>query len=179
MIVAIGHIGDYRSKRSRDFIPSDISGYSEKNLGHADRFYDFLKSDILPFVEKQLPLQKKKVLAGHSFSGLFCLYAALQEENLFDEYFAISPSVWANKNELLKIESAFAKNHKDLSAKIHLYAGGLEVFNKVLSYTNQFYDSLLSRNYKNLSLSYEKISGANHYSVRKPAIDRMLNLLKE
>jgi predicted alpha/beta superfamily hydrolase len=179
IVVAIGHIGDYHSKRSRDFIPSDISGYTEKNLGHADKFLAFLKSDIIPFVDKQLPNQKRRVLVGHSFSGLFCLYTALKDEKLFDEYFAISPSVWANNLELLKIEDARAKDHSEFDAKIHVYVGGLEIFNRVISSTNSFYDAVQTRSYKNLVISYETISGANHYSVRKPAVDRIFKSLAE
>ena len=177
IVVTIGHTGNWHQKRPRDFIPSDISNNKEKEFGNADQFYDFLKSEIIPFVNKQLPHQKRKVFIGHSFSGLFCLYAALKNEKLFDEYFAISPSVWANDNELLKIEEGFAQSNKDLNATIHIYAGSLEVFNKVLFSSRKFYKNLQSRYYKNILLSFEEISTANHFSIRKPAIDKILKSL--
>jgi predicted alpha/beta superfamily hydrolase len=179
IVDAIGHIGDYHSKRRRDFIPSDISGQSEKDLGHADKFLEFLTSDIIPFVDRQLPNQKRRVLVGHSFSGLFCLYTALKNEKLFDEYFAISPSVWANDLELLKIEETRAKNQLQFGTKIHLYAGGLEIFNRVIASTRKFYDAVRSRDYKDLAITFETIGGANHYSVRKPAVDRIFKSLAE
>jgi predicted alpha/beta superfamily hydrolase len=177
VFVTIGHQGNWEEKRRRDFIPSDISKNSEENFGKADKFYAFLKSELVPYIDKQFPHPTSKVFIGHSFSGLFCLYAALKNEKLFDRYFAISPSVWANDEELLKIEEAFAKHNNDLPARINIYAGGLEVFNKVLSSATEFYDKIRAHDYKNLSVTMEKIGWANHFSIRKPALDRILALL--
>jgi predicted alpha/beta superfamily hydrolase len=174
IIVTIGHRGDWEAKRRRDFIPSDVTKNREEDFGNADKFYAFLKTELLPYIDKKYPNQKTKSFVGHSFSGLFCLYAALRNENLFDHYFAISPSVWANSKELLKIEEQFAKNNKDLPASITIYVGGLEIFNKVLSSSTEFYDKLRSRAYPGLSIQFQKIGSANHFSIRKPAIDRIL-----
>jgi uncharacterized protein len=177
VLVAIGHVNGSNEKRARDFIPSDVTGKKEKGFANADVFYAFLKSQIIPFAEQRFPGAKKRVFIGHSFSGLFSLYAALKNEKLFDEFFAISPSVWANHHELMKIEEAFSKNNSDLNASIHIYAGGLEFLNKVLYSSRRFYHTLLARNYKNLHISFEVIGGANHFSIRKPAIDRIMAAL--
>jgi predicted alpha/beta superfamily hydrolase len=174
IIITISHGEDWEDKRRRDFIPSDISLNTEENFGRADLFYAFIKTELIPYLDKKFSNQKSKSFIGHSFSGLFCLYAALKNEKVFDNYFAISPSVWANHNELLKIEDAFSKNNKELNASIHIYVGGLEIFNKVISSSTEFYNQVKSRNYKNLTISYESIGGANHFSVRKPAIDKIL-----
>jgi predicted alpha/beta superfamily hydrolase len=174
IIVTIGHKGNWEQKRRRDFIPSDAGGHDDENFGHADRFYSFLKTELIPFIEKKFPNQKTKAFIGHSFSGLFCLYAALQNEGLFDQYFAISPSVWANGRELLKIEKDFIGSHSDFNSAIHIYAGSLEQFNKVLSSTKDFIKLLKVKQYKSLDLSFEVIPWANHFSVRKPAIDKIL-----
>lgn len=86
IIVTIGHIGNWEQKRRRDFIPSDAGGYKDEAFGHADRFYSFLKTEVIPFVNKKFPNQKAKVFIGHSFGGLFCLYAALKDEK-FEPFF--------------------------------------------------------------------------------------------
>jgi len=174
IIVTIGHTGNWEQKRRKDFIPSDAGGYKDENFGHADRFYSFLKSELVPFVDKKFPYSKNRVFIGHSFSGLFCLYAALKNEQLFTQYFAISPSAWANDRELLKIEKQFIEKHDDFNTSIYIYAGSLEVFNKVLASTKDFLKSLEQKRYKGLSISFEIIPWANHFSVRKPAIDKIL-----
>lgn len=179
IVVTIGHTGNWEQKRRRDFIPSDAGGHKDENFGHADRFYSFLKSELIPVINKKFPNQKQQVFIGHSFSGLFCLYAALKNEHLFDQYFAISPSVWANGRELLKIEKDFIENQSDFNAIIHIYAGSLEQFNRVLTSTKDFIKPLKEKQYKNLNISFEVIPWANHFSVRKPAIDKILASLSK
>ena len=79
-----------------------------------------------------------------------------------------------NDSELLKIEEKSGMTGKALTTTIHIYAGRLEVFNKVLSSTKKFNSQLRSRDYESLSLTYDEIRMANHYSVRRPAIDKIL-----
>ncbi len=177
IIITIGHQGNWEKKRQRDFLPSDAGGYKNKDFGNAHLFYSFLKSELIPEIKKRFPNEQNKYFIGHSFSGCFALYAALQNDQLFDTFFAISPSVWANHEELLKIEKKIHASGKQLKANISMYAGSLEVFNKVLSSTRKFESALLSRKYKQLSLKYEIIDYANHFSVRKPAIDKILTSL--
>ena len=162
------------AKKKKRFIPSDAGGYKDENFGNADKFYSFLQSELVPFIDRKFPHQKSRVFIGHSFGGLFCLYAALKDEHLFEQYFAISPSVWANDRELLKIEKKFIDAHTDFESNIHMYAGSLEQFNKVLTSTKEFLKLLEEKQYKSLRVSFDVIPWANHFSVRKPAIDKIL-----
>ncbi len=179
VIIAISHIGDWESKRSRDFIPSDISKNAEKNFGKADSFYLFMKTEVIPMVEKKLTNKKDRVFIGHSFGGLFCLYTLFREDRLFDRHFAISPSIWANYYELEKIEEKFSKTNSSLKANVMMFAGTLEFLNKVLSSTRSFYATLQKRKYSGLIIQKNEITYANHFSIRKPAVDKIFELLKD
>jgi predicted alpha/beta superfamily hydrolase len=97
----------------------------------------------------------------------------LQPDKLFDKYFAISPSIWANYYELGKIEKAYYDKQHVLNGKIVMYAGSLEIFNKVLSSTSEYYSLLQSRKYAGLSIGFEQINYANHFSVIKPAVEKI------
>ncbi|MGB3005505.1 MAG: alpha/beta hydrolase-fold protein [Chitinophagaceae bacterium] len=178
IIIAIGHIGDYNSKRPRDFIPSDISKNLEENFGKADKFYLFMKNELIPKIEKKLSKKKSRAFFGHSFGGLFCLYTLFKPDKLFDYHFAISPSIWANYYELDKIEEQYFKNNKQLKANVTLYAGGLEFLNKVLYSTRSFHSTVSGRKYSGLTIKKDEISNANHFSIRKPAVDRIFEILK-
>lgn len=178
IIITIGHTGDWEMKRRRDFIPSEITGDSTAVFGSAHRFYSFLKNELIPFIDQKKFNQKSKVFIGHSFGGLFCLYAALKNEKLFDGYFAISPSVWANHYELMKIEKDIYEKTEDITANIFVYAGSLEIFNKVLSSSQEFCHAINSRNYPHLKVNFNKINSANHFSIRKPVVDEILGKLK-
>lgn len=178
LIITFAHMGDWHEKRQRDFIPSDAGGHKEINFGQAHNFYLFLKQILIPFVNKRFPARKSTAMIGHSFSGLFCLYTLFQEDKLFDRHFAISPSVWANYGELLKIETNYSKNHKSLNAILMLQAGGLEVFNKVLSSTKEFYNITQARKYTNFHVSFSTVNNANHVSMIKPGVDKVLATFK-
>ena len=179
VIIAIGHIGDYNVKRPRDFIPADISKNVETNFGKADLFYLFLKNELIPRIEKKMNNKKSRAFFGHSFGGLFCLYTLFKEDKLFDRHFAISPSCWANYYELDKIEAAYFKKNKGLKANVTIYVGGLEFLNKVLYSTRSFYTTVTSRNYSGLRIIKDEIGNANHFSIRKPAVDRIFDQLKD
>lgn len=179
IIIAISHIGDWHDKRPRDFIPSDSSKNSTDIFGRADRFYLFMKNELIPKIEKKLPNKKDRSLIGHSFGGLFCLYTLLKPDKLFNRHFAISPSLWANYYELDKLEKQFSKTNIALNANVILYAGGLEFLNKVLYSTRNFYNTMLKRKYTGLAIKKVEIGNANHLSIRKPVVDRVFELLKD
>ncbi len=178
IIIAISHPGDWHEKRARDFIPADISKNGKADFGNADKFYLFMQKELIPKIEKKLTNKKDRVFIGHSFGGLFCLYTLFKDDKLFDRHFAISPSIWANYYELDKIEEAYFKKNKQLKANVTLYVGTLEFLNKVLYSTRDFFNTAKERKYAGLIISKDEIGYANHFSVRKPAVDKIFESLK-
>lgn len=179
VIIAIGHTGNWHDKRPRDFIPSDISKNVEDDFGKADLFYLFMQKELIPMIEKKIPNKKDRVFIGHSFGGLFCLYTLFKEDKLFDQHFAISPSIWANYYELDKIEKEYFKKQQKLNANVTIYVGTLEFLNKVLPSSRSFYKTVSERKYSGLKITKDEIGYANHFSVRKPAVDKILQSLKD
>lgn len=178
VIVAIAHQNGHEMQRQRDFIPSDAGGYSNNKFGQAKKFYLFLKNELIPHVNKKVPHRKQTAFIGHSFSGLFCLYTTLQPDKLFDRHYAISPSCWANYYELKKIEAQYAAANKNLAAQVHIWAGTLEVFNKVLASATEYYNTVKGRRYKGCTIQFKTIRWANHISILKPAIDEIMLKMK-
>ena len=165
ILIGIAHTGDWNTKRQRDFIPSDAGGYSNNNFGQASKFFLFMKEELMPYIKKKFPKQKTDVFIGHSFGGLLALYMSMKENKLFDHYFVISPSVWANYYELMKIEKEYAATNKNYNSAISIYAGSLEFLNKVLSSSKEFYDKVKERKYNGLTISRTVVSGVNHYGI--------------
>ena len=178
ILIGIAHKGDWDTKRQRDFIPSDAGGYSDKNFGQASKFFFFMKDELLPYINKKFAKQKSKVFIGHSFGGLLALYMSMRENKLFDHYYAISPSVWANYYELMKIEKDYAAKNKEYNSSISIYAGSLEFLNKVLTSSKEFYTTAKGRNYKGLSITYSVIDGVNHYGIVPEVIPGILKEFK-
>jgi len=178
ILIGIAHKGNWESKRQRDFIPSDAGGYSNKDFGQASKFYLFMKEELTPYINKKFNNAKSKIFIGHSFGGLLALYMSIRENKLFDHYYAISPSVWANYNELMKIEKQYASKNKSYNSNISIYAGSLEFLNKVLSSSQEFYTTVKGRNYTGLSITRSVISGVNHYGIVPKVVPEILKQLK-
>ena len=178
ILIGIAHKGDWDTKRQRDFIPSDAGGHNNKNFGQAAKFFSFIKDELMPHINKKFSKTKSKVFIGHSFGGLLALYMSMRDNRLFDQYHAVSPSVWANYYELMDIEKNYAAKHKEYYSSISVYAGSLEFLNKVLSSSKHFYNTVNERKYKGLSITHSTISGVNHYGIVPKIIPGILEQLK-
>ena len=165
ILIGIAHKGEWDEKRQRDFLPSDVSNNGNSDFGQASKFYLLMKEELIPLINKRYPKQGSKVFIGHSFGGLLALYMSMRENKLFDHYYAISPSVWANYYEIMKIEKNYAVSDKNYNSNISIYAGSLEFLNKVLSSSREFYEKVSERKYNGLSISRTVVDGVNHYGI--------------
>ena len=70
--------------------------------GGAETFLKFLLSDIEPALSQRVRIDtSERSLYGHSYGGLFVLYAYLSEPQRFAHYLAASPSLWWNRQALM------------------------------------------------------------------------------
>ncbi|MBE2897577.1 alpha/beta hydrolase [Pasteurellaceae bacterium 20609_3] len=102
LIVGIGYVGEARyfvPERTRDYTPK-ADGEAFAQGGGADAFLRVIREQVSPFVEADHAIQQRAFF-GHSFGGLFGLYAMLQQPDLFDNYFLASPSLWWGKAQWL------------------------------------------------------------------------------
>jgi predicted alpha/beta superfamily hydrolase len=96
--------------RTRDLTISKITTnygmpYNEEN-GEAINFLKFIEEELIPYVESQYRVTNYKTLIGHSYGGLFTIYALLNRPNLFSNYIAIDPSLdWDNQKLLIEAEA--------------------------------------------------------------------------
>lgn len=87
------------SGRDDDFRPPAEAGVTWG--GQADRFLRFLEAEAIPSVEQAFRTDSERILVGHSLGGLFALYALAERPQLFDAYFAFSPSVWVGGEAII------------------------------------------------------------------------------
>lgn len=66
-----------RNMRDRDFSPTQLK--EDTITGGADRFYDFLTKEVVPYIENKYPANGQRTLVGSSFSGLFCVYSFVKD----------------------------------------------------------------------------------------------------
>lgn len=131
LIVGIGYdspLAYDTKRRTRDLTPA-ASGEEYANGGGAAEFYDFVKDELFPLVDKKYSTAKSdKIYFGHSFGGLFGIYALLRDDGIFDEFFIASPSLWWGESQLIRDALDKGKLRSNLKAKfIMLVAGSREM----------------------------------------------------
>lgn len=62
--------------------------------GGADMFRQYILQDVIPYIEKRYDVGDKRALIGESLGGLFVVDSFLKQPDLFDDYIAVSPSLW-------------------------------------------------------------------------------------
>lgn len=81
-------VRDYSPKPLR--LPSDLTA---EEVGGANRFTEFLCSELIPFIERRYRTQPYRMLMGHSMGGLFALRALWTKPCLFQALIAVDPSL--------------------------------------------------------------------------------------
>lgn len=130
IVVGIGYPTDAlfdSAARERDLVPERQSAKTSENS--ADRFLKFIKEELIPFVDKEAgPIDaRRRTLFGHSSGGQFVLYALFREPQLFSNYLAASPSIFAKERSVLDYAGLF-QSHCDPSRPpaVQISNGGYE-----------------------------------------------------
>ncbi len=178
IFIGIGHIGNYHVLRRRDFILPAIKGSDtigrDKNYGQTEKFYAFLKTELIPSVNSRYSANvDSNSILGHSLGGLFAFYCLFKSDNLFTKYFALSPALWIDKYSIYKFNSI----HGGFNQKKYLYfsAGSKETINRILKGTSEAELFLKQKNYNNLSFDYDVWKRQTHNSQVAFSLTRIIN----
>jgi predicted alpha/beta superfamily hydrolase len=111
-------VGIVNTDRVRDFTPVHSITFHGKvdnslsTTGGAKKFLSFLKTEAVPFVEKNFRVAPYRILEGHSLGGLFALYCKKEDPELFQSYVIISPAIYDGNSVILKqFPEALSKNN--------------------------------------------------------------------
>lgn len=119
-------VGITNTDRTRDLTPTKATGENAGQFptaGGADKFLKFIETEVIPQVEKNYRVQPYRILAGHSFGGLFAVHALITRPELFNSYIAVSPSLQWSDEATLKRAEEFFKTRKDLNATLFTSLG--------------------------------------------------------
>ncbi|WNO08658.1 alpha/beta hydrolase [Teredinibacter sp. KSP-S5-2] len=94
-------VGVSANNRAKNFTPTSVDDDKE-NTGGATQYKRFLEKELLPFLRQHYRIAPYEIITGHSLSGLFSCFIALQPDTVFDGAIAISPSLWWDNNWLVK-----------------------------------------------------------------------------
>jgi len=160
--------------RVRDLTTSELSerrgqAYNQEN-GGAEKFTDFIQSELIPFVEDKYPVTNYRTLIGHSYGGLFTVNMLLKHTDAFENYLAIDPSMDWDQQKLLQESKEILSQNRFLGKSLFVSLGGqLHMADTDITIDNVMKDTteftLFSRSIIELSKIAEahKENGLNFY----------------
>lgn len=104
--------------RNVELTPTHLESW--KGSGGAPGFLGFIKNELIPHINKNYPSNGDNAIWGHSLSGMFVLYALVNEPNLFKSYIAADPSVWWDDCLVAKMAAAKLPALTDLHATVFI-----------------------------------------------------------
>lgn len=163
--IGYGSSDDNDQKRNRDYTPSETEGVEDFETGGAENFYNFISQELIPEIESRYQTENgnTKTLMGHSYGGLFTLYAMFQKrsENPFDKFIPVAASFWYDSGVIFEFEEAYAQNHGDLSIKTFTSMGSLEGTVMVASF-EEMNERIENRNYPGLKYTSQILKKYGH-----------------
>jgi predicted alpha/beta superfamily hydrolase len=113
IIVAIGYPSDTPLdfvRRAFDLSPPVPQERNEPPQGGQDLFLEFIEKRLMPKVSERFKVdQDQRSLVGHSFGGMFGVYALFTRPALFQHVVAVSPSLWWRDRYLMAPERTFSQ----------------------------------------------------------------------
>jgi predicted alpha/beta superfamily hydrolase len=175
IVVGITYSGDkpdYEALRVMDYTPSPGP---PKGSGDGPKFLTFIKTEVIPFTEKNYRVDPaRRILGGHSFGGLFTLYAMFTEPTLFWGYLVGSPAIPWDNDYVVRQEQHYFEAHKELPVRLFMAAGGAE---QLMTPGLSFARTLASRHYTGLHWDGRIIEGERHAGVLPEYYNRGLRFL--
>lgn len=209
VIVAIGYPTDEPYdplRRSWDLSPPPGRVYPpfypdtpDVKTGGGARFLALIEDELKPWIEQQVPIDRsRQALFGHSFGGLFALYALFSKPQAFNRWIAASPAIYWEKANILSSEREFLANlDAPLDIELHLSAGEYEgerlaPFHKDTPDEQRRQENTketrtielahdMAQRWQELTLftgtsTFEEYAGENHMSVLPVALNRAVQI---
>jgi len=154
--------------------------------GGGPAFLRFIREELIPSVEEKYRADpNNRAYYGFSLGGLFGTYVLLDNEGTFHRFILGSPALFWQNRIIFEQESAHAKTHTRVPARVFFSVGLDEDATDVAELANQAFVSnvrefvrvLSERRYEGLTLSAQYFEGERHNSVAGMTISRGLRFI--
>ena len=123
-------VGIANTDRVRDLTPThaDVK-HSDGTLDHfptsggADRFLDFIQTELMPEIDKRYRTEPCRIFTGHSLGGLLAVHILVNRPEMFQAYIASSPSLWWDDQHTVLQAQAFFAAHAELKKMLFFSLG--------------------------------------------------------
>lgn len=173
VLVGIAYDGplQYRLNRTRDYTPTHIAegGYGpeyDKYSGGGPKFREFLRAELIPYIEASYRVSSERTLVGHSYGGLFGAWVLFTQPDLFSSYVLVSPSIWFDHRYAFRVEDEFAAGHRALHAQVYCAVGDLEINeHDMVRDLLEFTEQIKRHSYEGLVLQTQTMANETHNTI--------------
>lgn len=157
-MIVVGIVNPTKT-RVRDLTITPVNKRNPNQTENADRFLDFVEKEVLPFVKQQYRTLDYQILSGTSHGGQFAINAMVKRPNLFQGIIAISPSLYWDDRQLLKLAEQSFKN-KQLQG--HMYVSIANEESTMTEAYHEFIDLVVKSPSDGLVAKFQTFSDETH-----------------
>lgn len=107
-------VGIENTERGRDLTgASSVKKHEKYKIPMTDgakNFRAFITQELMPKINQEYRTTNQKGIIGESLAGLFVMETFFLQPEAFDMFIAMDPSLWWNKNHLVKNADEYLKN---------------------------------------------------------------------
>lgn len=104
--------------RNVELTPTHLDSW--KGSGGGEKFLGYITKELIPHIDSTYPTNGDNTLWGHSLSGMFAIYALLNEPTSFKSYIATDPSIWWDNCLVARIAAAKLPAMSNLNATLYI-----------------------------------------------------------
>ncbi len=166
-------VGIINVDRNRDFTPTHapVQGASRfPTSGSADRFLQFLETELFPLIDGEYRTHPYRLLCGWSLGGLLTAHTFLKSPDLFSAYIAISPSLWWDNQVMVQRADSLLSAGSVTSKPLVVTLGALEGSGMTGSVRDNFVPLFGQGSSGESPITYIEIPGESHRYVPYKAL---------
>jgi predicted alpha/beta superfamily hydrolase len=147
--------------------------------GGAQEFLESVKTEIVPFIDKNYKTNNDRGITGWAFGGLFTAYCFINSDGYFTRFGINTPTLWWNNNEILnQAVLRFSENETwDIPpTKVFISVGTIDkpsMTPAMLTFCTQLENSA----YKNINIEQHIFDKETHVTTLPASTSRTLSVL--
>jgi len=155
--IIVGLDQNIENERVEDCTFDETTGLPE---GKGASFYEFIGSELIPFIQKKYRTSNFRIIAGHDVTAGFINFFLYKDVPLFNAYISLSPEL------PLEMENLVAERLKGFKQNIFYYQssgdGDIKKMKEKISALDENINALKSTT---LNYKYDDFKDASHYSL--------------
>ena len=155
-------VGIINNNRNKDLTPPGKND-NKMRFGGGETFLNFLTDELQPWVKENYRTHPYNILAGHSFGGLFSIYAMMQKPDHFQAFISLSPSLGRNSEQEVHKARDFFRQNTSFPKSLYLAIGDESGY--TYSSSNKFSKLIQEKEIQEMRFKFDQLMEENHVSI--------------